>query len=89
VSVLDVRRVSEWRAGHLVGAVHIPIHEIVARMDEVPDGEVWVHCASGYRASIAASVLAASGRRVVSVDDSYDRSAAASGLPIEDEGRAA
>lgn len=89
VSVLDVRRVSEWRAGHLVGAVHIPIHEIVARMDEVPDGEVWVHCASGYRASIAASILAASGRRVVSVDDSYDRSAAASGLPIEDEGRAA
>lgn len=89
VSVLDVRRVSEWRAGHLVGAVHIPIHEIVARMDEVPDGEVWVHCASGYRASIAASILAASGRHVVAVDDSYDRSAAASGLPIEDEGRAA
>lgn len=89
VSVLDVRRVSEWRAGHLVGAVRIPIHEIVARMDEVPDGEVWVHCASGYRASIAASILAASGRHVVAVDDSYDRSAAASGLPIEDEGRAA
>lgn len=89
VRLLDVRRVSEWRAGHLVGAVHIPIHEIVARMDEVPDGEVWVHCASGYRASIAASILAASGRHVVAVDDSYDRSAAASGLPIEDEGRAA
>lgn len=89
VSVLDVRRVSEWRAGHLVGAVHIPIHEILARMDEVPDGEVWVHCASGYRASIAASIIAATGRHVVAVDDSYDRSAVASGLPVEDEGRAA
>lgn len=89
VSVLDVRRVSEWRAGHLVGAVHIPIHEILARMDEVPDGEVWVHCASGYRASIAASIIAATGRHVVAVDDNYDRSAVASGLPVEDEGRAA
>jgi hydroxyacylglutathione hydrolase len=39
----------------------------------VPDGEVWVHCATGYRASIAASILAAAGRRVVVVDDEFDR----------------
>ncbi|PFG38988.1 glyoxylase-like metal-dependent hydrolase (beta-lactamase superfamily II) [Georgenia soli] len=82
VTVLDVRRASEWRESHIDGAVHIPIHDIVRRMDEVPQGEVWVHCASGYRASIAASLVAATGRRVVAVDDSFDRSAQAAGLPV-------
>ncbi|MBO1030491.1 MBL fold metallo-hydrolase [Tessaracoccus sp. SD287] len=82
VTVLDVRRVSEWREGHIDGAVHLPIHEIIKRMDEVPEGELWVHCASGYRASIAASLVAATGRRVVVVDDSFDRSAEAAGLEI-------
>ena len=41
-----------------------------------------MHCAGGYRASIAASVLAARGVPVVAVDDSFDENAAASGLPI-------
>lgn len=85
VTVLDVRRGSEWREAHIDGAVHIPIHDIVKRMDEVPEGEVWVHCASGYRASIAASLVAATGRRVVVVDDSFDRSARTAGLPIVTE----
>ena len=82
VHVLDVRRASEFAAGHIDGATHIPLHELLTRLDDVPDGEVWVHCASGYRASIAASVLAARGRPVVAVDDSFDRNAAAAGLPI-------
>ena len=47
-----------------------------------PAGEVWVHCAGGYRASIAASVLDAAGRRVVAVDDSFGDHAAAADLPI-------
>ncbi|GGC13781.1 MBL fold metallo-hydrolase [Cellulomonas carbonis] len=84
VTVLDVRRASEWRDGHLEGAVHIPLHDLVTRMDDVPDGEVWIHCASGYRASIAASLVGATGRLVVAVDDSFDRSAAAAGLPVVD-----
>ncbi len=37
-------------------------HELPGRVAEVPAGEVWVHCASGYRASIAASLIDASGR---------------------------
>ncbi|OLT42155.1 MBL fold metallo-hydrolase [Saccharomonospora sp. CUA-673] len=71
VVVLDVRRRSEWDEGHLDGAVHIPLHELLNRMDEVPDGEVWVHCKSGYRAGIAASLLDAAGRRVVSINDDF------------------
>ncbi|NUP51970.1 MAG: MBL fold metallo-hydrolase [Catenulispora sp.] len=72
VVVLDVRRDLEYAAGHLPGAVHIPLHELRDRLAEVPDGEVWVHCAAGYRASIAASMLAADGRRVVHVDDDFE-----------------
>lgn len=81
VQVLDVRRAQEYDAGHIEGAVNIPIHDILARIDEVPSGELWVHCAGGYRASVAASVLAASGHQVVAIDDSFDNAAAA-GLPI-------
>jgi len=82
VVILDVRRVGEWRASHIDGAVNIPVHELIGRVAEVPAGEVWVHCGAGYRASIVASILAADGVHVVAVDDSYDEQAAASGLPL-------
>ena len=71
VVVLDVRRDPEYAAGHLGGAVHIPLHQLSRRLGELPDGEIWVHCAAGYRAAIAASLLAAAGRRVVAVDDDF------------------
>ena len=50
VVVLDVRRDQEWDASHISGAVHVPLHQLPARLAEVPAGEVWVHCAAGYRA---------------------------------------
>lgn len=79
--VLDVRRRLEWCEGHIPGAVHIPVHELPQRLAEVPPGEVWVHCGAGYRAMIAASLLAAAGRHAVSVDDEF-ANAAEAGLPI-------
>ena len=82
VAVLDVRRASEYDEAHIDGAVNVPLHELLDRVDEVPSGEVWVHCAGGYRASIAASVLAARGVHVVAVDDSFGEGAVPSGLPI-------
>ncbi|RAX44324.1 MBL fold metallo-hydrolase [Arthrobacter sp. AQ5-06] len=69
--VLDVRRTDEYDAGHLAGAVNIPLHELLSRMDEVPAGKVWVHCASGYRSGVAASLLQRAGRQVVHVDAKY------------------
>jgi hydroxyacylglutathione hydrolase len=83
--VLDVRRPDEWRAGHISGAVHIPFWELEQRAGEVPDGEVWVHCASGFRAGIGASLLDRAGRRVVHIDDDWDR-AAGLGLPVTADG---
>ena len=61
VVVLDVRRADEHDAARIDGAVNIPLHELRDRLAEVPAGEVWVHCAGGYRASVAASVLDAAG----------------------------
>jgi glyoxylase-like metal-dependent hydrolase (beta-lactamase superfamily II)/rhodanese-related sulfurtransferase len=80
--VLDVRRRLEWEEDHIAGAVHIPLHELPGRIAELPAGEVWVHCGSGYRSILAASILAAHGRTVVSVDDDI-AGAAAAGLAME------
>ncbi|MGW2014493.1 MBL fold metallo-hydrolase [Streptomyces sp. NPDC001927] len=71
VVVLDVRRAGERAGGWIEGSVHIPIHQVHQRLDEVPAGTVWVHCAGGMRAAIAASVLDAAGRDVVAIDDGY------------------
>ncbi|WP_327370375.1 MBL fold metallo-hydrolase [Streptomyces sp. NBC_01217] len=72
VVVLDVRRGSERAGGYIEGSVHIPVHALPRRLGEVPAGEVWVHCAGGMRAAIAASLFDAVGRAVVAVDDSFD-----------------
>ena len=71
-TVLDVRRHDEYDQSRIAGAVNIPLHELSDRTGEVPPGEVWVHCGSGYRASIAASMIDEPGRTVVLVDDGFD-----------------
>ncbi|MGI5415204.1 MBL fold metallo-hydrolase [Actinomadura luteofluorescens] len=80
-AVLDVRMTNEWRDGHIEGAVHIPLPELADRLDDLPDGTVWVHCGSGYRAAAATSLLQRAGRRTVHIDDAYSEAAPA-GLAI-------
>lgn len=76
VNVLDIRRKAEWKEGHLKGSINIPLHELSDRLGEVDnDAEVWVHCGSGFRASIAASILSSSGKRPVLIDDDFERAA--------------
>ena len=70
--VLDVRRDDEYAAGHLHGARHIPLHQLLGRLDELPDQQLWVHCQSAYRASIAASLLDRAGHDVVLIADEFD-----------------
>lgn len=70
-TILDVRRGDEVAHGAIEGSVRIPLNSLLERLDEVPDGRLWVHCASGFRASIAASLLDRSGRDVVLVDDDF------------------
>jgi hydroxyacylglutathione hydrolase len=69
--VLDVRMTNEWKAGHIDGAVHIPLPDLPKRLADIPEGVVWVHCGSGYRATAAASLLANAGRQVVLIDGMF------------------
>ena len=60
--VLDVRNRSEFNAGHLPGALNIPLGELPHRLGELPaDGTIVTQCASGGRSAIAASLLLMAG----------------------------
>lgn len=61
IVLLDVREPDEWQAGHVAGAVHIPLAELPSRQGEIPEGELWVHCEVGGRATQAARYLAGQG----------------------------
>lgn len=67
--VLDVRRDDERAVGSIAGSLHVPLQDLQEREAELPPATLWVHCATGYRASIAASILDKAGHRVVLVDD--------------------
>jgi len=56
--VLDIRNPREWAARHIAGSVNIPLNHLRERLDEIPRGRrLAVHCAGGYRSSIAAGIL--------------------------------
>lgn len=78
--LLDTRRTDEFADSHLAGAMNVPLHELLSRMDEIPTGRIWVHCGSGYRAGVAASLLQRAGRDVIHVDAHFG-DAEAAGLP--------
>lgn len=82
VTVLDVRQRHEYEAERVSGAMNIPLHELPARLGDVPASRVWVHCVSGYRSSIAASFLARAGRDVVLIDDDFENAGNA-GLTVQ------
>lgn len=76
-TVLDVRRTEEFAASHVQGAANVPLHELLLRLDELPNARIWVHCTSGYRASVAASLLDRAGRDVVLIDAPFHDAAEA------------
>lgn len=58
VLVIDVREPSEWREGHIEGALHLPMLEAVRRRGEIPaDRPKAVVCAGGLRSSAVISAL--------------------------------
>jgi len=66
--VLDVRNPDEYEAGHVPGAKLIPLGELGARQDEIPDGDpIYVVCASGGRSLTATKAMVQAGYRAVSV----------------------
>jgi len=70
-NILDVRKTSEYANGHLERAKNIPLAELSSRMQELEAGRQYhLHCGSGYRSTIAASLLKARGfHQLVNVQD--------------------
>ena len=64
-TLLDVRTAAEYGAGHIDGAMLVPVAELGARMNEIPrDRPVVVYCHSGSRSARAASMLREAGYEV-------------------------
>jgi hydroxyacylglutathione hydrolase len=86
VGMLDVRGAGEWEAGHLPGVTNIPLGYLLDRLDELPpERPLVVHCQSGARSAIAASLLASRGiTDVINLDGGFGRWHA-EGNPVERE----
>ena len=62
VTLLDVRGEDEWRSGHVPGSINVPVGKLSQQAGRLPsERPIVVHCQSGGRAAIAASVLKAMG----------------------------
>lgn len=68
LAVLDVREPLEWAHGHIEGALHVPLGELVERVGEVPDGQVLVVCKIGGRSAQATAYLAGLGHDAVNLE---------------------
>ncbi|HET6220375.1 MAG TPA: rhodanese-like domain-containing protein, partial [Acidobacteriaceae bacterium] len=56
--VLDIRNPNEWKTKHIPQSVNLPLNHLQDRLAELPrNRRIAVHCAGGYRSSIAASIL--------------------------------
>ena len=73
MTVVDTRDEHEWASGHVPGAMHLYVPDVLHRAGEIPtEAPVAVHCASGYRAGIAASLLEQAGlKRIIHVNGQY------------------
>lgn len=62
ITLLDVRNQGERDAGYIAGSLHIPLPELARRHTELPQGRTLVvHCRSGWRSSVAVSLLRSRG----------------------------
>lgn len=81
--LLDVRNPDEYSSGHISGAKLIPLHELTARMNELPKNrEILCVCRSGNRSGTATRQLIAAGYTAVNVGGGISAWAHA-GLPIK------
>ena len=73
MTVVDARDDHEWGAGHAPGAIHMYVPDIPHHAHDIPTARpVAVHCRSGHRAGIAASLLEQAGlQRIIHVNGDY------------------
>jgi rhodanese-related sulfurtransferase len=83
--LVDVRVGHEWEAGHISGAVHLPLEELPERVGELdPERPVVLYCRGGTRSSMAAEALAAAGFDAVKLREGIVGWSEA-GLPLDPE----
>jgi rhodanese-related sulfurtransferase len=72
-TAIDVRRQDEYRAGHIKGAMWVPVDDVIPRFDELPkDGRLLFICAVGARSGLACEYAAAMGAdqsRLFNIED--------------------
>lgn len=80
--VVDVRERTEWRTGHIKGAIHVPLSQLASRMPQLPSGKTIVTvCRSGHRSALAARTLTSAGHDVLNLRGGMNAWARA-GLPL-------
>ena len=79
---VDVRTAEEYAAGHIPGALNVPVDRIAFRLDELPAGQIVTVCSMGNRSRRAADKLARLERTALSLRGGT-KAWAAAGYPIE------
>jgi len=85
--VLDVREDDEWEAGHLPGALHVPLAQVPQRLAELPAGQLHVVCRGGGRSQRAAEWLQGHGYDTVNVEGGMQAWAASGGAMVSENGQ--
>ncbi|RUT35856.1 rhodanese-like domain-containing protein [Paenibacillus zeisoli] len=68
LNLLDVRELTEWSEGHVEGAKHIPVSQLIERLTELDsEQEIIVMCRSGNRSGLACELLHERGFKVVNM----------------------
>jgi len=71
--ILDVRDPDEYAAGHIEGAINVPLNQLRERLRELPrDREIWVNCAVGQRSYYAQRLLLQHGFQVRNLSGGYE-----------------
>jgi rhodanese-related sulfurtransferase len=81
--LIDVRQESEWRAGHIAGALHVPLETLPERASEIGrDRPVIFQCRTGVRSAMATQAFRASGLEAFNLTGGLE-AWVAEGLEIE------
>jgi len=85
IHILDVRKPDEWKGEHIADSQNFPLDFINRHMSEVStDKSYYMHCRSGYRSTVAASILKSRGfEKLVNIHGTFDNIGASS-IPTTD-----